>query len=132
MVPEERRASWALRYLDLLLLAIALPVFVVAGLPMPGYVVLALAWVTQRGVQHWAQVQAGRSLADGVRRSAVGVIAASMLARLWIVTLSILLVGLLGAREDGLAAAVLAAILVTVALGSEALTRLLEAPGNSA
>jgi hypothetical protein len=54
-----------------------------------------------------------------------------MLVRLWIVTLSILLVGLLGDREDGLAAAVLAAILVTVSLGSEALAHVLEPPEES-
>jgi Trk-type K+ transport system membrane component len=112
-----------IRYLDLVLLAIALPVFLLAGLPMAGYVVLAAAWLAQRGVQLAAERQAARSLKDGVRRSAVGVLAGSMLVRLWLVTLPILLVGVLGDREDGLAAAVLAAILVTVSLISEALSR---------
>ena len=117
-----------MRYLDLLLLAIALPVFLIAGLPMPGYVVIAVAWIAQRGIQLAAQRQATRSLAEGVRRNAVGILAGSMLVRLWVVTLSILLVGLLGDREDGLAAAVLAAILVTVWLASEAFSRALEGP----
>ncbi len=40
-------------------------------------------------------------------------------------TLAILLVGLLGEREDGLAAAVLTVVLVTVHLGTPALARLL-------
>jgi hypothetical protein len=115
-----------IRYLDLVLLAVALPVFLIASLPMAGYVVLALAWLAQRGVQFAAERQAARSLKQGERRSAVGLIGGSILLRLWIVTLSILLVGLLGDREDGLAAAVLAAILVTVSLASEAITRALE------
>jgi hypothetical protein len=122
------RAWLSLRNADLAVLAIALVVFVAGGLPLLGYAALAAAWLVQRAVQTAAQRQAERALADGVRRNAVGVMAASILARLWIVTLSILLVGLLGNREDGLAAAVLAAILVTVALGSEALSRALEAP----
>jgi hypothetical protein len=119
------------RYLDLVLLAIALPVFLIAGLPMAGYAALAVGWLPQRAIQIAAQRQAARSLAAGVRRNAVGLLAGSMLVRLWIVTLSILLVGLLGDREDGLAAAVLAAILVTVSLGSEALAHVLEPPEES-
>jgi len=116
------------RYLDLALLALALPVFLVAGLPMAGYVVLALAWIAQRGVQLAAERHAARSLAAGVRRGAVGVLAGSILVRLWVVTLPILLVGLLGDRKDGLAAAVLAAILVTVSLATEAISRALGGP----
>src|SRR4051812_3757147 len=35
----------ALRYLDLILLALVLPVFLLAGLPMIGYAVGAAAWI---------------------------------------------------------------------------------------
>jgi hypothetical protein len=114
--------TW-LRYIDLAVLALALPVFIVAGLPMAGYAVFAVAWLIQKAVQVAAQRHATRSLAAGVRKNVLGVLAASMLVRLWIVTLAILLVGLLGSREDGLAAAVLAAILVTISLAGEALSR---------
>ncbi len=126
--PAPRRAGLGVRYLDLIVLAIALPVFLLASLPMLGYVVIAAAWIAQRVVQTAAQRHAMRSLEAGVRRNAVGLLAGSMLVRLWVITLPILLVGLLGSREDGLAAAVLAAILVTVSLASEALARLLEIP----
>lgn len=126
--PAAGRAVTTLRYLDLVLLAVALPLFVVAGLPLAGYAVLALAWLAQRAVQVAAQRHATRSLAGGVRRNVVGVLAGSMLVRLWIVTLPILLVGVLGEREDGLAAAVLAAILVTVSLAGEAFSHALEPP----
>ena len=39
----------AIRFLDLVLLAVALPVFLVAGLPMLGYAAGAAAWLVQRG-----------------------------------------------------------------------------------
>ena len=51
----------------------------------------------------------------------------STLGRVWLVALAVLLVGLLGDREDGLAAAVLCLALVTVHLAALALTKLLEA-----
>jgi len=128
--PAGRRTGLALRYADLALLALALPVFAFAGLPLAGYAVLTAAWLAQRAVQLAAGRHAARSLAEGVRKNAVGVLAASMLARLWIVTLPILLVGVLGERRDGLAAAVLAAILVTASLTGEALSRALGATEN--
>jgi hypothetical protein len=120
-----------LRYLDLLILGIALPVFIVAGLPLAGYAALAAAWIVQRVVQASAERQAVRSLAEGVRKNAVGLLAGSVLVRLWIVTLAILLVGLIGDRHDGLAAAILAFVLVTCSLGSRALTQFLDAPEAS-
>jgi hypothetical protein len=118
----------SLRNLDLLVLAIALPVFIVAGWPLVGYTALAAAWLLQRVVQMSAERQATRALADGVRKNAVGLLAGSVLVRLWIVTLAILLVGLLGDRQDGLAAAILAFVLVTCSLGSRALTHFSESP----
>lgn len=120
-----------LRYLDLMILGIALPVFIVAGLPLPGYAALAGAWLVQRVVQVSAERQAARSLAEGVRKNAVGLLAGSVLVRLWIITLAILLVGLIGDREDGLAAAILAFVLVTCSLGSRALTSFLDSPEAS-
>jgi hypothetical protein len=126
--PSGSRAALSLRNLDLIVLAIALPVFVIAGLPLVGYAALAGAWLLQRVVQMSAERQARRALAEGVRKNAVGLLAGSVLVRLWIVTLAILLVGLLGDREDGLAAAILAFVLVTCSLGSRALTQFAESP----
>jgi hypothetical protein len=113
------------RYFDLALLALALPVFLIADWPLLGYAVAAAAWLVQHGIQRWAESRSRRSLAAGERRNALGFIAFGTLARLWLVTLSILLVGGLGEREDGLAAAILCAVLVTASLGGRALERLL-------
>ena len=114
-----------IRYADLALLALALPVFLVADLPIAGYVVVAVAWLVQRAVLFAAERRVAASLAAGERRAAVGVTAASTLGRVWFVALCVLLVGVLGDREDGLAAAVLAAVLFTAQLAGIALSRLL-------
>lgn len=119
----------ALRYGDLALLAVALPVFLVAGWPMLGYAVAAAAWLTQRGIELAADRRTARALADGERRTALGVLAAATLGRVWLVTLAVLLVGLLGARQDGLAAALLSLVLITVHLAGRSVERLLT-PGE--
>ena len=115
----------ALRYADLGLLALALPVFVVADLPMLGYAAAAVAWLAQHAVFVLAQRRAVEALRRGNRRTAVGSIAAATLGRVWLVTGTVLAVGLIADREDGLAAAVLSAALVTAHLGSVAFCRLL-------
>lgn len=110
-----------LRYADLVLLGVALPVFVVADLPLLGYTVAAVAWVVQRGVQAWAAARVVRDLAAGERRSAIGITATATLGRVWLVTAAVLAVGLIADRGDGLAAAVLSAALFTVYFAGEAL-----------
>jgi hypothetical protein len=120
-----QRPGLALRYADLFLLALALPLFVLADLPLLGYAVAAVAWLAQHAVLKVAERGAGAAIARGDRRRALGMIGAATLGRLWVVTLPILLVGLIAERQDGLAAAVLSFVLVTVHLCSMALTRLL-------
>jgi len=115
------RVSTLARYADLFLLALALPVFLLAGLPILAYLAIGAAWLAQRAVQHWA----GNRMAGAPGRfSALRLIAGSFIARLWLLTVTILVVGLLTDDETGLSAAVLAAALVTANLGGEALARL--------
>jgi hypothetical protein len=119
------RALLALRYADLCLLAAALPLFLVAELPLVGFAVAAAAWLAQRAVQVLTDRRARAALAGGNRRGALGALAATTLGRVWFVALAILLVGKIAEREDGLAAAVLTALLVTAYLGGTALARAL-------
>jgi hypothetical protein len=121
---EAAAGGRALRYADLLLLALALPVFVLADLPLLGYAAAAAAWLAQHAILVFAERRSAEALRAGNRRGALGSIAAATLGRVWLVTLAILLVGLLAEREDGLAAAVLSAVLVTAHLGGQALSRL--------
>jgi hypothetical protein len=110
-----------LRFADLALLAIALPVFLLADLPIAGYAAAAAGWLAQRGIQHATETRLARARE---RTTALRLVGGSIVLRLWVVTLAVLLVGLLVDDEAGLAAAVLAAALVTASLAGEAAARL--------
>jgi hypothetical protein len=99
----------AVRYLDLVLLALALPVFLVAGLPMLGYAAAAVAWLAQRALQVWLN---RRAAASDDPRTVVGIAAGSMIGRGWLVALTIFAAGL-SDEDAGLAAAVLVIVLFT-------------------
>jgi hypothetical protein len=114
----------ALRYLDLVLLAAALPVFIAADLPIAGYIVVAGVWAVQYGIEFATDRAVARAAAAGDRKAAMGWIGATTLARVWIVALAVLLVGVISSKDAGLAAALLALILFTVHLGSRVLGRL--------
>lgn len=96
---------------------------------MLGFAVAAGAWLLQRLVQHLVDRHTASALRAGNRRGAFGVLAASTLGRVWFLALAILLVGKLGEREDGLAAALLCAALVTLYLGGTAISRLISGEG---
>jgi len=113
-----------LRYGDLVLLALALPAFLIAGWPMLGYVVAAGAWLAQRGIQFLASRRMRKSIASGDRRAVMGIMGATTLGRVWLIAIAVLIVGLVE-REAGLAAALLSAALFTLYFGSQVLDRLL-------
>jgi hypothetical protein len=115
------RPAILLRNVDLALLAIALVVFLVAGLPMAGYAATAIGWLVQRALQKATEARLARA---EERITALRLVGGSIVARLWVVTLAVLVVGLAVDEEAGLAAAVLAAVLVTAGLAGEAAARL--------
>jgi len=98
-----------LKHLDLGVLAIALPVFLVGGFPMVAYGIVAVAWVAQRLLQSYATA---RAVETGDRRAAIGVIGGMMVARIWLIGLCVLAAGLIE-REAGVAAGLLAVSLFT-------------------
>ena len=116
-----------LRYLDLVLLAVALPVFVLAGLPLVGYAAAAGAWLLQRAIQLQTD---RRARASDDPRVVAGLLAGSMLARGWLVALAVFGVGMAAEREDGLAAAVLCISLFTAYFSATMLTRPFERPSR--
>jgi len=123
------RTALAVRYADLALLAVALPVFLLADWPLAGYAVAAAAWLAQRGIQVAALRRVTRAGKRGDRRAALGIMAGATLGRVWLIALAVLLVGL-AEREAGLAAALLSAALFTVYLAAEFAVRLLGAEGS--
>jgi uncharacterized membrane protein YkgB len=122
------RLVTAVRFADLALLAAALVVFVLAGLPIAGYAAIAAVWLLGLWVEHYAERRAARELSGGNRRDAMGWVAATSLGRVWVIVLTVLLVGLLVDREAGLAAAVLAAILFTVHFACRLIARAMTPP----
>lgn len=112
------------RYADLGLLALALPIFLVAGWPMIGYAAAAAAWIAQHAILVYSERRSAAALREGDRRTALGAVAAATLGRAWLVAAAILVTGLAADREDGLAAAILCAALVTAHLGGQAIGRI--------
>jgi hypothetical protein len=92
-----------LRNVDVPVLAVALVIFLVAGLPVAGWIAGAGAWALQRGLDELAKRRAKK--AEDVR-TRVGLLAGSMILRGWIVAGIIVAVGI-GNDDAGLSAAVL-------------------------
>jgi hypothetical protein len=120
-VPVAARAKDTdmVRNLDIIALVIALPVFVAADAPLVGYAAAAAAWIVGRIVMELADRRRKQALRERNRNAALGVTAFATMGRVWLLAGAILLVGLVGDREDGLAAAILGAILVTFHLASQ-------------
>lgn len=102
------------RYLDCVLVVLALPLFLLAGLPLLGWAAGGGLYVAQRLAADRICSRAARASSEGDARTVVGLAAGSMIGRGWLVALTILAVGL-GVDEDaGLAAAVLFLAVFTV------------------
>jgi hypothetical protein len=92
------------RYLDVVLVVLAIGPALALGAPALGVIVGSVAWIVQRVLQH----------ADGriIRRArerrelALGVNLVEAFGRIWLLAGAIILAGVVGGRADGLAAAV--------------------------
>jgi hypothetical protein len=101
--PPQRSALALARYLDVVLVVLAVPVALALGAPAVGVVVSAAAWLVQRLLaragQRWiagrgADARFGLNLVDGF-------------GRIWLLAGAIVLAAVIGGRRDGLAAALL-------------------------
>ena len=111
-----------LRNIDLIVLAVAVPVWIAAGLPVLGYVATAVSWVAARLFQTFVE---RRALAKGQRKAMLGARAASLLGRLYLVTMAVFVAGLIE-REAGLTGGVLAVAVFTFYFVSLFVTAALE------
>jgi hypothetical protein len=118
------------KHVDLLVLAAALAVFVLGGLPLLGYAVAAGAWLAQRGIQVLAGRRTAAELAAGNRQRAMGIVAATTLGRVWLMVTAVLLAGL-AEREAGLAAAILLLGLFTISFVAQGIAYLFEPEGQA-
>jgi hypothetical protein len=111
------------RYLDVVLLVLAAPFVVLLGAPVLGYAVGGGAWIVQRAAAVAIERRAARS--DNVK-TALGLNMASLVVRAWLIGLTILAVGLIAEREDGLTAGVTVLAAFTVYFATSLILRPLE------
>jgi hypothetical protein len=104
----QRRAAgfpvFAIRYLDVFVAVIAAIVAIALGAPVLGCALGAGCWVLQRGVQavdrRWA-----REMREPRAALAIGLF--ERFGRIWLLAGAIVVAGLAGSRQDGLAAAII-------------------------
>jgi hypothetical protein len=113
------------KYVDLLVLAASLAVFLLGGLPMLGFAVGGGIWLVQRGIQALAERRANRELAAGNRQRAMATVAVSTLGRVGLMATAVLLAGI-AEREAGLASAVLVLVLFTVSFVAQGIAHLFD------
>lgn len=118
-----------LRNLDLALLALALPVFLVAGLPLLGYTTALVIWLMWRTIGAYAE-QKARATDDLGRMAAITT--GSMIGRGWLMGLTLIAVGLSAGDDVGLSAAVLCVVLFTVSFTAKLVLRPVEGTTPSA
>lgn len=123
---NEPFALRALKYLDLVVLALALPIFVVAGLPILGWAAAAFGWIAQRVISELANRKAKES---GDPRTVAGLLTGSMIGRGWLVALTIFGAGMID-REAGLTAGILSIVLFTMWFTTQMATRPFEMGGR--
>jgi hypothetical protein len=102
----------ALRWLDVAVLALALPVFLAAGLPLLGWGAVTAVWLAQRALHDRLS---RRAIATEDPRRSTMLLAVGMIGRVWLLALVIFAAGMVE-REAGLSAAVLSIALVTAYL----------------
>jgi hypothetical protein len=96
-------AGAILRYLDVVLIAVAAPVALALGAPVLGYAVGAGAWIVQRIL---AEVDR-RWIAGAREPRRFGLNLVESFGRIWLLAGGIVLAGVVGGRADGLTAALL-------------------------
>jgi hypothetical protein len=122
--PDTPTSVRVLRNVDVIVLAVALVLFLIAGFPIAGWLAGAGAWAIQRGINELAVRKAAS--AEDVR-TRVGLLAGSMIVRGWVVAGIILAVGI-SDSDAGLAAAVLFLAVFTLQMTMTMAMRPFETP----
>jgi hypothetical protein len=116
----------ALRYIDLVLLWLSVPLALALGAPALGLLLAAIVWTVQRLV---ALAVDRRAVQRESVREAIGLNLATMFARMWLVCATVVVAGVGGEREDGVAAATVLLVAFTISLVATLVTRALSRPG---
>jgi hypothetical protein len=122
--PDTPTSVRVLKNVDVIALAVALVLFLIAGFPIVGWIAGAGAWAVQRLINELAVRKA--TSAEDVR-TRVGLLAGSMILRGWVVAGIIVAVGIPN-HDAGLAAAVLFLAVFTLQLTMTMAMRPFETP----
>lgn len=118
-----------LRFPDFIALGVALPIFILADLPIVGWVVAAIAWFGSSALIIYMQMRAAQATEA---RHQVGLVVGGSIARAWIAAAGILVAYLIGGNDAGLACALLMIALFTIYFFNKMITHLLTAPAPKA
>jgi hypothetical protein len=110
-----------IRYLDVVLVAVAAPVALALGAPALGCVIGALAWMAQRVLAQTDRRWIARAREP---RTQLGLNLAEAFGRIWLLAGAIVIAGVAGGRADGLTAGLMIFGAYSVAL----LIRVLSGP----
>lgn len=100
-----------LKFPDFILLGVALPIFLLADLPIAGWIVAAVGWFVQAIVIGNMEQ---RAIAATEPRHQVGFVVGGSLVRAWLAAGAILVAYLVGGDDAGLACALLMIALFTI------------------
>jgi hypothetical protein len=112
----------ALRYIDLVLLWLTVPLALALGAPQLGLLLAAVVWTVQRLVA--LEVDRRAQQRESVRE-AIGLNLATMFARMWLVCATVVVAGVGGERQDGVAAAAVLLVAFTISLVATLVARAL-------
>ena len=116
----------ALRYVDLVLVWLTVPLALALGAPPLGVLLAAVAWTVQRIV---ALAVDRKARARESVREALGLNMATMLVRMWLLGATVVAAGVGGEREDGVAAALVLLVAFTISFAATLVARALGATG---
>jgi hypothetical protein len=112
----------ALRYIDLVLLWLTVPLALVLGAPSVGLLLAAVVWTLQRLVA--LEVDRRARMRESARE-AIGLNMATMMVRQWLLAATVVVAGVGSGREDGVTAAAVLLVAFTISLAATLLHRAL-------
>ena len=102
----------ALKYIDVLVVVVVAIPALMLGAPAFGYIVGAAAWIVQRWLQAFDRRQTAK-IDESIRRAGIRTFEA--FGRIWLMAGAIVLAAVVGARKDGLTAALVICAAYSVA-----------------
>lgn len=108
-----------LRYLDVVIVALATPVALALGVPAFGLLIAVGAWLVQRVLAHTDRRWIARAREP---RTQLGLNLAEAFGRIWLLAGAIVLAGVVGGRADGLTAALVICAAYSIAFAIRVLT----------